>query len=542
MSKLFNAFENFEQLKITKPIRLIELFAGVGAQAMALRDIGAKFEHYRVCEFDKYAIQSYNAIHGTSFPVSDIRNWKGNDLGIIDKDKYEYILTYSFPCQSLSSAGKQGGMIEGSGTSSSLLWEVKRLLTETEQLPQILLMENVTQVHSDKFMKEFNDWCDFLKSIGYTNKWKDLSATDYGIAQTRDRCFMISCLGKINYNFPDPVPLENVLIDYLEPYVDKSYYITNDFAKKLIKDIVEQHRLVIRDDIIPQVDSLRWIRTEKGKELRKDYESGKIHHGFNEYRTVVQRKDNVSNTITTVTKDNMLLELNKLDSNIAHIVGRNPYNPTSREKSDIYEQRLELKEKNKSGTLTTVWKDNVCLEKYVIDEKNFNSQGIVHNEFGICRTLIGSGGTGGYHSGNQPKVLQIYKVIGENRYIIAHSYSAYNKRIGKDENSFTLGTSCGSWYGATASDVLEIINTENSIFDLDCINDFIYDIDNKKYLILIRRLTELECWRLMGFSDFDYTAAKNSGVSKSQLYKQAGNSIVKQVLMAIFRSMNICQK
>ena len=98
MPKLFNAFENFEQIKITKPIRLIELFAGVGAQAMALRDIGATFEHYRVCEFDKYAIQSYNAIHGTSFSVSDIRNWKGNDLGIVDKDKYDYIMTYSFPC------------------------------------------------------------------------------------------------------------------------------------------------------------------------------------------------------------------------------------------------------------------------------------------------------------------------------------------------------------------------------------------------------------------------------------------------------------
>ena len=56
MSKLFNAFENFEQIKITKPIRLIELFAGVGSQAMALRDIGAKFESYRVCEFDRFAI------------------------------------------------------------------------------------------------------------------------------------------------------------------------------------------------------------------------------------------------------------------------------------------------------------------------------------------------------------------------------------------------------------------------------------------------------------------------------------------------------
>lgn len=85
--------------KITNKIRLIELFAGVGSQAMALRDIGVDFEHYRVCEFDKYAVASYNAIHGTSFEPSDIRDLKGGDLGIVDLNKWTYIMTYSFPCQ-----------------------------------------------------------------------------------------------------------------------------------------------------------------------------------------------------------------------------------------------------------------------------------------------------------------------------------------------------------------------------------------------------------------------------------------------------------
>lgn len=86
-----------ETFKIDKPIRLIELFAGVGSQAMALKEIDADFEHYRVVEFDKYAIASYNAIHGTEFPTMDITEVKGVDLGITDTDKYCYILTYSFP-------------------------------------------------------------------------------------------------------------------------------------------------------------------------------------------------------------------------------------------------------------------------------------------------------------------------------------------------------------------------------------------------------------------------------------------------------------
>lgn len=89
----------YPTFKIDKPIRLIELFGGIGSQAMALRNIGANFKHYRVVEFDKYAIASYNAIHGTNFEVSDIRNVKGGDLGIVDLNKWTYIMTYSFPCQ-----------------------------------------------------------------------------------------------------------------------------------------------------------------------------------------------------------------------------------------------------------------------------------------------------------------------------------------------------------------------------------------------------------------------------------------------------------
>ena len=712
--QLFNPFHNYDQIKIEKQIRLIELFAGVGSQAMALRDIGVKFESYRVCEFDRFAIQSYNAIHGTSFPVSDIRDWKGDDLGIVDKDKYEYIMTYSFPCftgdtkvitdadikdikdiqvgdrvlthdgtyqkvlwsgktgrkkiyriktdlnqvirctenhllyvreceyipmddfdecfimygevkfmsvgdlykdsnymcnigsknyhigipidrntlpylgdhidldhttkkiywyeikdiietdevedvyditvennhtfvadgmivhncTDISTAGKQMGMSKDSGTRSGLLWEVERLLKETKELPQILLMENVTQVHSDKFIKDFNNWCDFLKSLGYTNKWADLEATDYGVAQTRNRCFMVSVLGKINYDFPKPIPLDKVLIDYLEPYVDKKYYVTTDFAKKLVKDIVEQNRLVLRDTITPQVDSVRWIRTEEGKKLRKDYEAGKIHHGFNEYRVIEQRSDSLSGTVTTVTKDNIVLEVDKIGTDITHMVGRDPDNPSDRH-SDNYEQRLEVKETDGCGTITTVTKDNICLEKYVIENMDFNERGTVHNEFGICRTITGSGGSGGYHSGNQPKVLQVYKSTDEDRYIVAHPYHVYDRKFIDAEKMSTLGTNCDHYNTPVASQPVEII--ENSIFEYPELDDFIYNIDGKKYLVLIRKLTPLECWRLMGFTDEDFIKAKDAGVSNSQLYKQAGNSIVKQVLMAIFKNMNIRQ-
>lgn len=228
--------EEFEQLnifdmtlpkfRIDKPIRLIELFVGIGSQAMALRDLGADFEHYRVVEFDKFAIASYNAIHKTDFPTMDITKIIGADLGIIDTDKYCYIMTYSFPCQDLSVAGKQKGMAKGSGTRSGLLWEVERLLNEVASLPQVLVMENVPQVHSQANMPDFQKWIEFLESKGYSNYWNDLNAKDYGVAQNRDRCFMVSLLGKWNFKFPHAIPLESTMKDYLEDKVDEKYFIS----------------------------------------------------------------------------------------------------------------------------------------------------------------------------------------------------------------------------------------------------------------------------------------------------------------------------
>ena len=213
-----------------KPMRLIELFSGYGSQALALKYLNIPFEHYLACEIDKHAIQSYNDIHNTNFEPSDIT--KLESLNIVDTNKYNYILTYSYPCQDLSTAGKQKGMEEGSGTRSSLLWEVKRLLNECKELPQVLLMENVPQVLK---AKGWNEWYNFLESKGYKNYCEILNAKDYGVAQKRKRCFMISILGSYKYEFPKPVALEKTINDYLESNVDKRYYL-NERNKDYILD------------------------------------------------------------------------------------------------------------------------------------------------------------------------------------------------------------------------------------------------------------------------------------------------------------------
>ena len=261
MNEQLNIFSVFRRnFEINNKIRLIELFAGVGSQAMALKRLAADFEHYKVVEFDKYAIKSYNAIHGTDFEPTDITQISGSDLEIVDTETFTYLLTYSFPCQDLSVAGKQKGMVKGSGTRSGLLWEVERLLNEVGNLPQVLLMENVPQVHGKKNMEDFQKWIAFLESKGYSNYWQDLNAKNYGVAQNRNRCFMVSILGNYKFTFPNPIELQKVMKDYLEDEVDEKYYINNEKAQKLIQKLIDNGTL---QNTITRAEQSRLALTEQ---------------------------------------------------------------------------------------------------------------------------------------------------------------------------------------------------------------------------------------------------------------------------------------
>lgn len=240
MNAQISLFDGNKQFKIDKPIRLIELFAGIGSQAKALKNLGVDFEHYRICEFDKYAVQSYNAVHGTDFATSDITKITAKDLGIVDTKSFTYLLTYSFPCQDLSSIGIGKGMAKGSGTRSGLLWEVERLLDECTELPQVLVMENVPAVIGPKNIQHFAKWQEKLESLGYKNKWQVLNAKDYGIPQNRERCFMVSIQGDYFYNFPQKKTLTLKPKDLIDIVVDRKYYVSEK-TKKAIGDTLGRY-------------------------------------------------------------------------------------------------------------------------------------------------------------------------------------------------------------------------------------------------------------------------------------------------------------
>lgn len=371
-TSIFDFLNENKQYKIKNKIRLIELFAGIGSQAKALQRLGADFEHHRVVEFDKYAIKSYNAVHGTNFETSDVTKIHASDLGITETNMFTYIMTYSFPCQDLSIAGKQKGMEKGSGTRSGLLWEVERILNECTELPQVLLMENVPQVHGNKNMGDFKSWIDFLEQKGYSNYWKDLNSKDYGIPQGRNRCFMVSVLGSYSFEFPKPQTLTLRLKDLLEDEVDEKFYLSEEMQLRVKNTLKNKDALML--------DLCQWRREGTPRE-------------YNEIAPTLSARD---------------------------------------------------------------YKEPRCVQVGTLDIKGLDCIKRVYSVDGLSPTISTMQG-----GNRQPKIHESTR---------------------------------------------------------------------------IRRLTPLECWRLMGFDDEDFHKAEKVN-SNTQLYKQAGNSIVVNVLEAIFKQM-----
>jgi len=642
------------EVSIDKPIRLIELFGGYGSQVMTLKRIGANVEHWKMSEWEIDADKSYNSVHNdkdfknyargksreqlarklykrgisndgsTPMPYSKIRkmsleqlqktynsfcqnqnlgsitNIKGKQLNIVNTNKYEYIMTYSFPCTDLSLSGKQKGMKKGSGTRSGLLWEVERILTELRdegrELPQILFMENVPQVIGAKNIEDFRDWEDFLKSLGYSNHLQILNAKNYGVAQNRERCFMLSFLGEYNYHFPEPIKLDKRLKDYLEKDVDEKYYIKNEKAKRLIDELIKsrtfkpdsimtydpsvQDRVYDTDGIatavttsfmpnileknkkakvigsiytensemfgtklMPIAHTLKASKNdvaiiEKIKEPEPQIEVLGNYMKSNHDATRVVSPDGIAPTVrechgsvtAVALEDDVddaqinilgLLDIKGKDQ-VRRVYGVDGISPTLNtmqggnkqpkivesevvsaairgryDENGKVEQHLEQGSREYSNTITTVTKDNVVIEKNNKPERvgqisSDGSQcGMVYSDAGLFPTL--SAGCHGYAN--------------------PHVYTQY--RIRK-----LTPVECGRLMGVNMDDIIRMIIADHRKADeyLQYMKDNGIEYEGKK------QMDEL---------------SKIQGMSNSKLYKQYGNSIVVDVMCAMFRNLNI---
>lgn len=404
----------------------------------------------------------------------NIQQVKGEDLEIKNTDKYDYILTYSFPCQDLSLAGKGKGMSDTS-TRSGMLWEVERILQECKdigQLPQVLLMENVPQVHGADNVKDFNKWQLRLEQLGYKNYWQDLIATDYGIPQTRNRTFMVSILGDYSYTFPKPIPLKLKLKDMLENNVDEKYYLSDKSINGLTNQMSKDHKPNLID-----------IENEPQKPF-STITCGYMKQGH--YETYL--KINNKSLQKTLEKNN----IDDIDD-IAYI--------------DSYNKKI--RQDSLANTITT--RVSASNNDFLLI-KNATKKGYLEAEDGDG---IDISSRMEHHRGTvqKSKTQTITTMGGENNGVVVGTYQYAKSDAfmnGKDRLQL----------GKETSDTLQTTQKEG-IVNSD---------------LRIRKLTPRECFKLMGVKDEDFDKVKKNQ-SDASLYHLAGDSIVTNCLCAIFSQL-----
>lgn len=162
------------------------------------------------------------------------------DISEVEKLDYADLWTYGFPCQDISQAGKQAGIIKGK-TRSGLLYEVERLLAravDEDEAPKYLIMENVKALAGKKFIDDFKVWISRLNDLGYYTYWEIVNAADYGIPQKRERIIAVSIRKDLDqqFQFADPIPLKFVFRDALEENPDSKYFLSDEMYDFCIEE------------------------------------------------------------------------------------------------------------------------------------------------------------------------------------------------------------------------------------------------------------------------------------------------------------------
>lgn len=484
-------------------LKVLELFAGIGACSKALDNIGVEHEIVDAVEIDKYAAKSFNAIHGTNFEPQDITKW--------DKDIDVDLIMHGSPCQDFSVAGRQAGGDKDSGTRSSLMYETLRIVEKLK--PKYVIWENVKNLLSKKHRHNFDAYLEAMEQLGYTNFYKVLNAKNYGIPQNRERVFTISMREREReYEWPEPFELEKRLKDMLEDSVDEKYYLTDEKTSSFVSTVKEPcvvsqcgkkiekatdvaTTLLARDykgfgnqamTGVVELEMVGKCEAINGHDLLKRVYSsdglsptlstmgggntepkiidpfivariGDNNKPITEFPSIIQKQgDRGTNNYSVNSKTSYTIPANPMSDRGQLVV--EPFVVASRGRGEHNEQHAEPRKDGLTNTITSVQKDNLVALPGAYG-RNFGSRGKIQNVDGASCTLLADMGTGG---GNVPLVP--------------------NERM------------------------------------------------------RIRKLTPKECWRLMGFDDSDFEKAEKVN-SNTQLYKQAGNSIVVKVLEKILYNL-----
>ncbi len=473
-------------------LKVLELFGGIGACSKALERLGIDYEIADYVEIDKFAVASFNAMHGTNFEPQDICNW--------NKDIEVDLIMHGSPCQDFSLAGKQAGGDEGSGTRSSLMYETVRIVEKLK--PKYVIWENVKNILSKKHRQNFDNYLNKMSDLGYTNFYEVLNAKDYGIPQNRERVFTVSILGNENYKFPKENIQECEVINPLQDISGKSWqfeqnvYSENSILRSLkagggsgnIPKVIENFefppkqelKLRLKDMLENEVDEKYYLSdTSMNNYLRNFGSKGKIQNTDKECDTLQAAMGNGGGNVPIVERKYGIFDTEKSKHQAGSVYDKEGLSPTLDTMQGGWRQPyIEINNGTKKGYDEAIDGDSVNLS------------------YPTSKTRRGRVGH---------QVSQTLQCNGAMGVVIIDDTYGYEK---KPRQYTTVSPTLRSGRQGLKVD------------------------DN----IRIRKLTPKECWRLMGFDDVDFEKAEKVN-SNTQLYKQAGNSIVVNVLEKILENL-----
>lgn len=490
-------------------MKLLSLFSGIGAFEKALDNLGIPYELVGYCEIDKWASKSYAAIHN----VTEDMNL--GDITKVDEKalpKGIDLVTYGFPCQDISLAGKQKGLFneDGTQTRSGLFFEALRIIEETK--PRIAIAENVKNLVGKKFKEQFKIVLDSLEAAGYNNYWKVLNAKDYGVPQNRERVFIVSIRKDIDtgrFEFPKGFPLELRLKDVLEEEVDEQYYcssvLLNGFAEHRKKHSEKGNGFgaVVKDkDSIANTIPARYYKDGKECLIQEPFVT--IDGDLVKIREATAQgyAEAVEGDTINLEQPNSKTRRGRVGKQVAQTLTTTP-NQAVIEPMALDEQNGYIRKDGCVGTITT---DGSSPKKNNrIIEMPCSTRG--SQVASTIRSTI-------YKQGERNIMQNIENGLG---------YEGVIEAI----NAMPDGTcrTLKNQYHKTSKANFE----RTSTFGATGVTDG----------LRIRKLTPRECFRLMGFDDNDFEKAEAAN-SNTQLYKQAGNSIVVSVVAYIIAELIDC--
>ena len=525
-------------------MKLRTLFSGIGSPESALKNLGIEYELVDFCEIDKYAAKSYCAIHD----VDESKNL--GDVSKVDEKTLPYadMMVWGFPCTDISVAGKQAGIVEGE-TRSGLYYEGLRILKET--LPKYSIIENVKNLVGKKFKAEFHQMLADIEELGYTNYWQVLNAKNYGIPQNRERVFIVSIRNDVDTGFEFPQGFDNGLRlkDFLEDDVDEKFYISQEKTEKLISQIKDKDSLML--------DMCQAKREGKPREYTefsptlsaRDYKEPRLINKTcipcitpdrEEKRQNGRRFKEDGEPMFTLTSQDRhgVLQVGNISENGSW---ENPQTGRIYSTDGISPTLNTCGGGQREPKVVTRHTELPC----ILDDRD---KGFGIKTSDVCPT----------QRAERYGIKAIVKEATKQGYAIAEEGDSINiqfpnsntrrGRVGKGVAQ-TLETSCNQavMQRVEAGDVLGhlgcwgqrgvISNPEANCSALTASDYKSPPKTMQNYRI--RKLTPRTCWRLMGFSDEEFQRAVDAGISNSQLYKQAGNSIVTDVLYHMFYNLLI---